>query len=353
MSSLFQLRQRRRLGGVRSTRFLIVGLILHLIGCSRDRPEEIQRDAIDSIPVRTAVVQRVTSQSSLPLTGTVRPLEHATVAARVMGVVTGADFVIGQQVSTGDTLCTLHAPELHARLEQTRAVLDQARREAARERMLLSQGASTAEVTKLSEDVLRRAQGAFNEAETLSGYTRVTAPYAGVITKKLVRNGDFAAPGTPLFEIEARDRMRAEVEVPETLSRLAVGSSVRVSVGDMLVEGRIAETSDAVHPSTRTRSAIVELPGGNESVYSGKFVRVLWPAESVPRLFVPNAAVQPFGQIERVFVVNEGRVTMRIVKSGVRENGLCEILSGLNAGEVVVVGTQLILRDGHPVNVLP
>jgi membrane fusion protein (multidrug efflux system) len=353
VSTLFQFRQQRRLGGARFTRFLAVGLILHLIGCSRDRPEEIHRDATAPIPVRTAVVQRVVTPGLLPITGTVRSLEHATVAARVMGAVAGADFAIGQQVSIGDALCTLHAPELHARLEQARAVLDQAKRDAARERTLLSQGASTAEVMKVAEDLLRRAQGAFNEAETLVSYTRVTAPYTGVITKKLVRNGDFAAPGTPLFEIEAGDRMRAEVEVPESLSRLEVGSSVRVSVGDTLVEGRVAETSAAVHPSTRTRSAIVELPGGNEGVYSGKFVRVLWPAGSAPRLFVPVAAVQSFGQIERVFVVKEGRVTMRIVKSGVRENDLCEILSGLNAGEVVVVGEQPTLRDGHPVNVLP
>jgi RND family efflux transporter MFP subunit len=269
-----------------------------------------------------------------------------------MGTVTGANFAIGQNVPAGEVLLTIQADELNARLEQARAALDLATRDAKREAALFGQGASPEETVRSAEDRLRMARAAFNEATTLVGYTRVTAPFAGFVTRKLINTGDFADAGTPLLEIEARDRMRAEVEVPDALPSLPIGTAVRVIVSGATVAGRVAEASSAAQAPTRTRSVVIELPTGT-SVHSGEFVRVLWPAGEFALLFVPTDAVQLFGQIERVFVVTGSRATMRFVKTGLRENERVQILSGLDSGETVVVSPPATLRDGHPVRVLP
>jgi RND family efflux transporter MFP subunit len=186
----------------------------------------------------------------------------------------------------------------------------------------------------------------------LLAYTRAAVPFAGYVTRKLIYTGDLASEGTPLFELEARTRMRAEVDVPEALPALPVGSQVRVSSNGAMIAGRISEASSAVHPATRTRRVIIELPA-EAGVHSGAFVRALWPAPAMERLLVPANAVQLFGQIERVFVVSERRATLRIVKTGGREADRVQILAGLGAGETVVVSPPPTLRDGDPVQVLP
>jgi RND family efflux transporter MFP subunit len=284
--------------------------------------------------------------------GTIRPLDRAVVAARATGIVADANFTLGQSVSSGDVLLTLHAEELRARLEQARAAADQATRDAAREAQLVSEGASSAETARTAENRLRAAKAVLDEAQALVGYTRAVAPFAGTVTRKLVHTGDYAAVGAPLFEIEARECMRAELAVPADLPLLSPGTDVRVLAGELTLPGKVTEVSLAFDPVTRTREVMVELPS-NAPVSSGDFVRVLWPAGESALLWAPAEAVRTIGQIERVFVVVDDKVGLRIVKTGTRDGERLQIVSGLDAGERVVVSPPAGLREGHSVNVRP
>jgi RND family efflux transporter MFP subunit len=304
------------------------------------------------IDVSVTPVQRRREMIWQPVAGTVRPFDRAVVAARVEGSVTGANFVVGQSVSTGEVLLTLEADELHARLEQAKANLDQASRDAVRETALFEKGASTNEAARAAEDRLRAVRAALDEARTLSGYTRVTAPFAGTITRKLVRTGDFARAGTPLFEIEARDRMRAELAVPENLPTLPLGAAVRLRYADVLVDGHVTESSATLDPSTRTREVVVEFPGAI-GMPSGHFVRALWPAGETDTISVPPNAITAIGQIERAFIVVDGKAVLRVLKTGTREPTHVHIVSGLEEGDRVIVQPPAGLRDGQPVNTRP
>jgi RND family efflux transporter MFP subunit len=331
-----------------------VTLLVFTLGfaaCNREVSDS-SPEAAAPVPVKVAAVERVSTTPMLPVAGTVRPFDRAVIAARVMGSVVGADFAIGQKVSAGDVLLTIQAQELAARLAQAQAALDLAARDAKREAQLSEQGASTAETARAAEDRLRVATAAFEEAKTLHAYTRVTAPFSGDITRKLIYTGDFVSEGTPLLEIEARTRMRAELDVPDTLAPLPLGSEVRVTSRGVTLTGKISEAAAAVHPSTRTRRVIVELPDGAPA-YSGEFVRALWPAAAGEQLTVPANAVQRFGQIERVFVVADGRAALRIVRTGTTGPDRTQILSGVDAGENVVLSPPATLRDGDSVRVQP
>ena len=195
---------------------------------------------------------------------------------------------------------------------------------------------------------LRAARAAVDEAAALLGYTRVAAPFDGVVTRKLVNTGDYAAPGTPLFDLEARAPMRVELAVPENLSVLPLGETVRVRRGDEIASARLTEASPALDPTTRTRTVILEFPP-DTAVRSGEFVHALWPAGNFEVVRAPAAAVSTVGQIERAYVVIDGRAVLRIVRTGPRDNGHVQILSGLSVGELVVVDPPAGLRDGQPV----
>lgn len=337
-----------------SRRTIPIWLFAALLGPMGCRPEgdPSPRMAAPPVAVTVATVTRTREPYFQLVAGTIRPLDHAVVAARVAGLVRGADFAIGQRVTAGSVLLTIQADELGARAAQARAALDQAMRDAARESELFARGASPGETAQAAQDRLRAARAAFEEAQTLLGYTNVTAPFEGNVTRKLVYTGDFAAPGTPLFEIETRHRMRVELAIPESLPALPLGETVRVLRGEQWLAARITEASRALDPVTRTQAVILEFPPGPD-VRSGEFVRAQWPAGDFDTVRAPIDALRSVGQIERVFVVSEGKALLRIVKTGGRANGHVQVIAGLDGGERVIVSPAPDLRDGQAVSVAP
>jgi len=338
---------------MRSLPSILVAAALLFAGCSRhERPAAPVPAAVNA---RTARVESAALPLTQTLTATVRPLERATLAARVMGSVTAADFTVGQTVKTGDFLLTLTAAEVPARLAQARAALAQAEREAARESALVKQNATAADSALAAEDRRRIAAAAVTEAEALLAYTRVTAPFAGTITQKSVNSGDLATPGTPLLVLEATDRLRAEVQVPETFSTLPLGTAIFVELapGTAPVSANLVEFSAAADPSTRTRLAKLALPA-TSAARSGQFIRVLWPVGETTSRLIPSSALTHLGQMERVFVVGaDNRAVLRLVKSGATRADRVEILAGLDDGERVVVAPPASLREGQTLAIIP
>lgn len=320
-------------------------------GCSRPAGSAPDASAA-KVPVHVAIVASTVAAQTQPVAGTIRPFERATIAAKITGTVATTHLAVGQAVRAGDVLVTIQAEELAARVDQAQASLSQGEREFERERTLETKGASTTDAVRAADDRRRQARAALAEAEAMLGYTRIAAPFSGVLTAEFVKPGDLAAPGRALFEIEGVDRLRAEVQVPESLLAPAAGTNLGVLVGSNLVTGQLAELSPAADPISRTRLAKIDLPAGGPA-RSGQFVHVLWPAGNRTALTVPATAVRVFGQMERVFVVTAGRAQLRLVKTGAREGGLVQIAAGLDAGETVVAAPSAALRDGQPVEILP
>lgn len=337
------------LGGPRAFRGALLGLLALVAGCA-GREADTEGPATAPVDVRVAPVVRRPVSLVRSLAGTVRPLERATIATRIAGSVGGANFVLGQKVSAGELVLTLVAPEVLARSDQALATRDQARRELARETGLAATGASTTDALRAATDRMRIAEAMLHEAQALVDHTRVTAPFAGVITRKLAYTGDIVQPGAFLFEIEGRDRLRVELQVPDTLPASAIGSAVSVDLGEATARGIIDEVSPAADPLTHTRPARLRL-STDVAVRSGQFVRVDWPAGTSDALIVPSACIGVFGQIERVFVVRDDRVELRLVRPGPLRGENVQILSGVTEGDILIVSPPITLRDGDPVRV--
>ena len=285
--------------------------------------------------------------------GTLRPIDHAIIAAKIMGTATHADFAVGQSVTANETLLALSAGEIEARLAQAQSTLDSLVRDLERDQALVANGAAPAETVRTLADRRRGAEAAVQEAKTLLGYTQITAPFTGVITRKFIQTGDLAQPGTPLLEVEGKTGLRAEVEVPASLPLLAVGTIIPVDFSGGEAVGILAEISPSADPVTRTRLAKISLPAEATSAQSGDFVRVLWPAGHTNVITVPSGAVSVFGQMERVFVVTEGRAHLRLVKTAGVHNGIATIAAGLDADETIIVGPSAALHDGQAVELKP
>jgi RND family efflux transporter MFP subunit len=316
-------------------------------GCSK--PASRPPVSAESRTVSSAEVLAVTASRQQPVFGTVRPVDRATLAARVPGRIIQVHPPLGARVRAGDVVVTMEAGELAARLKQARADLASLERELTRESTLVGKGASSAESARTLEDRRQAALAAVEEAATLWSYTTVQAPFDGVITVRHREPGDLAVAGTPLLDLEGVDRLRAEVQVPESLALPALGSPMEIERAGTRLTATLTELSPAADPVTRTRLAKLTLPPG-DATPSGQFVRVLWPAGERRSLTVPASAVTRFGHMEQVWIITEGRARLRLVRTGERIADRIELLSGADEGERVILQPPAGLRDGDPVN---
>jgi RND family efflux transporter MFP subunit len=333
---------------------LALALSLLLVGCRRTTASA-KVETLPRLAVQTARVELTTDSETLPLAGTIRPFAHAVVNAKVMGTVTKLDLALGQTVRAGDVLVTLTAPEIAARVDEARVALSQATRDFERESGLAAQGASSAEGVRSLANRQSMARAALVEAEALLSYTRITAPFDGVVTQQLINAGDLAMPGTPLFAIEGKTHFRIEIQVPESLATQPLGAPIEVELdpSGKSLKAMLVELSPAADPAARARLAKLDLPADFASD-SGQFVHVLWPKGESSALTLPASALSVFGQMERVWVVaNDDRAHLRLVKTAARTDARITLLSGVVAGERVVLAPPASLRDGQPLDVIP
>ncbi len=337
----------------------IFGIVAALLaGCGK-HPTPGAISAAPTLPPVKAQVVAVRAENMpviTEITGTVRPLQRATIAAKVMGVIEELHVTLGQRVRAGDVLLKISAAEIQARVTQAQSQFNAARRDLERERALFTKGATTADTVKGLEDRFAAAQAMVREAEVMQGYVTVRAPFDGVVSRKLAHSGDLAAPGVPLVEIEGVSDFQIEFGLPDSLAqRLTAGTELEVEVpaAALSFNGKLAELSSSADSSARTIPARLTVPPGT-AVRSGQFARVHLPGKPVRALLAPAGSVSQVGQLERVFVVsNDNRAVLRLVKTAPSHDARIEILSGLDDGERVVVAPPVGLRDGQPLDLQP
>ncbi|PTY00655.1 efflux RND transporter periplasmic adaptor subunit [Opitutus sp. ER46] len=325
-----------------------------LVGCSRHEPAQATKASLPAARVQLAAVRAESLPDETEVTGTVRPLQRAQLAAKIMGAIEEFPVTLGQSVKRGDLLLRISAAEIAARVAQAQSQLNAARRDLERERSLLTKGASTTDMVRGLEDRFAGAEAMVREAETMRGYTEIRAPFDGVIARKLANAGDLAAPGLPLLELEGTATFVVEVAIPDSLAGALKPDavlSIAIPADNTRFDGRIAEISSAADPLAHAVFAKVTVPAGI-AVRSGQFARVAVPGATINTLTVPASAVTQVGQMQRVFVVGaENRATLRLVKTGATRGDRVEILAGVDANESVVAAAPAGLREGQPLEI--
>jgi RND family efflux transporter MFP subunit len=283
--------------------------------------------------------------------GTINPKLHSVIEAKVSGRIDKMLVTPGQRVKQGELLAELDMREIKARLDQATAVREQTANDLKRFTDLLAKRAITQQEFESVQSKARVAQATVIETETMLSYAKVTAPFDGLITRKLADIGDLASPGKPLIEMEDPTSLRFEAAVPEAIiDRVALGAKLSVRIGSNEIEGTVSEVSPAADPSSRTFLVKLDLPPVR-GLRTGQFGRVEIPVSETSVLRVPASAVIQRGQMELAFVVVNKAAQLRIVKTGKRIGDEIEVVSGLNAGEKVVTEGVGGLVDGQPVEV--
>ena len=339
--------------------------------------EKGERPRLDA-PAEAAVVVRRNVPVIEDSVGTVRSRRTVAVSAQVPARVTQVAVEAGQAVKSGDLLAALDDREFASRVAQARqAVLaaesgiaraEQARTQAqaratqakaARERTqsLFEGGAATNEQLENAEAAFASGEAAVaeaeaavamaraeharavqmtSEAEVALGYTRVLAPLDGVIAERSVEAGDLALPGRPLFVVLDPASLRLEARVRKGLvGRLNSGDELALTFETLGItaKGRVSEVLPSADAHSRTFEVRVDFEGV-AGARPGMFARLRIPAGEREVVLAPPEAIARVGQLRSVIVEDRGEWKRRLVTvGGTFDDGLVEVLSGLQGGE--------------------
>lgn len=310
-------------------------LALVLAGCERATTPPAAE--LPPVKVETLAVQPQKVPDIYEVVGTVRPKVGATVSPKVMATIQQIPVKPGDAVKAGDVLAQLDDREMRAAFERAQNDYD-------RYKKLMEQGVATAVEFQNAEERYRVAKAALS-------YTSITAPYDGIVADKLCEVGDLAVPGKPLFAVEQSSDYRLEAYVPERYgSAVPVGATVHVIVEAIGGEcdGTVGEVVPANDPVSRSFLIKVNLHR-RKPLKSGLFGRAQIVIGERSGLFVPKTAVRERGQLTFVFIAQDGRARMRLVKTGKPTGDKLELLSGVEPGEMLIVSAEGELSDGRRV----
>ncbi|MBI5095283.1 MAG: efflux RND transporter periplasmic adaptor subunit [Candidatus Hydrogenedentes bacterium] len=297
------------------------------------------RDAVAQVQRAEAALKEA-QDSRQAAAGSVRAAMHAKTAAEASGTLAQATFQRYKGLVDRQAVSKQAFDEASARWRGAEAEAAQAGDVA------VSVQARASE----AEALVAQAAAELSAAKTLLTYTQIAAPFAGVVTRKSVAVGDLAAPGVPLLEIEDTRLYRLEALVDEArVSAIKPGDTVSVTLDAIAgaISGTVAEVVPAADSASRTFLIKVDLPPRPE-IRSGMFGRASFGAAQKAALTVPAAALVQQGQLTGVYVVGaeNSEARLRLITVGKRYGDTVEVLSGLSAGDRVVMGNTAQVTEG-------
>ncbi|GBD97534.1 MAG TPA: efflux RND transporter periplasmic adaptor subunit [Nitrospirae bacterium] len=351
-----------------------------LFGCGdkiKPGEHEVERPLVEGVGIEEVMPVEITGYYET--SGTVRAKNTSLVSAKVMGVVEDVKVKVSDPVRKGDLLLVINSPDIEAGVHAAEEALGEANKGLA----MAEENKKLAEKTferfkklyeekavseqefdeiktkrdvaileyELSQKSLRRAGAALSGAEAFRDYTIIRSPVNGIVAEKKIDIGSMTAPGIPLFIIE-EPPYRVEVAVDEgMISSVNTGMPVAILIDALNIKttGRIGEIVRLIDPLTRTFTVKIDMEESIKPLRGGFYAAARFPVGKRSEIFVDENAVVTRGELRGVYAVNEeGVITLRLVKTGKKNNGMIEILSGLNKGDrIIVKGVDKALDGGR------
>lgn len=305
-------------------------------------------------------VQRAPLEELAHLDGMIEAVQQSTVSAQTSGTVVELPFDVDDSVVAGDLIARLDDSEQQSRLNQAQASLEEAqsglqdarqqyeRIAAIHERGLVSRQEFDSARNNLSGASARveRARAAVEEAQEQLEYTRITAPYGGILTERHVELGESVSPGQPLLSGLSLEQLRVVVNLPQKYADLA-RSERRATVS--LSDGRVLKTGEMTFypyadPQTHTFRLRMRLTEPNGTLFPGMLVKVGVPVATREALWIPASALVQRSELRAVFVLDSNdQPRLRQIRVGIRQDDRLEVLAGLDQGERVVANPAVLV----------
>lgn len=325
-------------------------LALLVAGCGGKSPAPA---ASSASTLASIVIQSQRAPLEHFVDGTIEAVNQATVSAQTAGRITEILVDVNDVVPAGAVIIRLKGNEQRAGLKGAQAALSEAtarNAEAATSYQRIADLFQQRVVSKAQLDLARAnrdaatarltaAEAGLSSAREGVGYTEIRAPYAGVVTKRLVEVGESVSPGSPLMMGLSLKDLRVETNVPQSIA-MQVRRLKKAAV--YAANQRIEATKITIFPEAATPSstfhARLDLPPDALDLAPGMYVKVGLVVGTIDRILVPVTSLVERSEITGVYVIDPlGPVSLRYVRPGHRFSDKVEVLAGLTAGERIAL----------------
>ncbi len=286
-------------------------------------------------------------------TGSLRHHNSVRIYTQEEGRVTRLPYYEGDAVRAGDVILELDGTLLEAALRKAVAVRREAEANLKRLTRLVERRVASEDELLRAQTTLEVAKAEESTLKTRLGYTRVQAPFDGIVTERMVETGDIVNRHAHVLTVVDPSSLITELEVSELLlPHISPGDTVSVRIdalGTVDFRGVVKRVHPVLNPVTRQGVVEVELNPVPAHAQAGQFVRVTFSTEALNRMVAPFAALRRDREGEFVFRVNDEKAERIAVRSGRRLADQVEMLEGLEPGDQVVVRGFLGLSAGKRV----
>lgn len=398
----------RKLVFLTSAVLLPGAVVLFSSACSRT--PKVEANVAKASDASTVAVAKTTIEDlsrDLVLTAEFRPFQEVDLMAKVAGYVKVIYVDVGDRVKQGQLLAILEVPEMADDRARAQAGVDRSQAEVDRAKHRIQQDQSAHDIAHLSytrlaevskqkpglvaqqeiddahsKDLVTEAQlsaaqsnlaaaeeqvhvnlAELQKIKTLFDYTNVTAPFAGVVTKRYADTGSMIQAGTasssqamPLVRLSQNSLLRLILPVPESaVPTVHIGQQVEVRAPAMnrVFSGRVARFSNKVAVATRTMDTEVDVPNGDLLLIPGMYAEVRLTLDRRNRVLTIPVAAMDLGSdtssAQVVVITSDNHVENRKVQIGLETATKVEVKAGLKEGEMVVIGNRSGLQPGQEV----
>jgi len=354
-----------------------------IVGCHDSEAE--RQAAVEAISARVVQSHEQQIPVAMSATGTLRAKDSAIISAQVMGRIEQVLVREGDTVRAGQTLVILDGAAMRQSVAQAQAGLVSAENQEAAARSSASLASSTLarykqlqaersvspqemdEVTRRAEAAQAQLDAAHAQAEAaqaqaggaqiMLGYTRVTAPFSGIVTARMADPGTMATPGTPLLEVDRAGPLQLQVTVDESsISLVHLGTKIQATIDGLPqpLPGTVAQIVPAANPASHTFLVKVDLAPSSQT-RAGLYGSAQFVGGSRAAILVPRSAVVTRGSLECAYLLDGQSIAqLRYLTLGAADGDLVEVLSGIAPGEQLVdapgdvnyAGKRIVVQGG-------
>jgi len=311
-----------------------------------------------AVPVETAPVTVGPIERRLTAVGSLRSFESVVIRPEIAGRIAEFRFEEGERVEQGQPLVVLDDSVWRAVVEQVQAALELSQANYDRAVDLLERKVGTSKARDEAFSQMRVDQAELELAKARLDKSAITAPFDGVVGLRKVSVGDFVNMGDDIVNLEQIDPLKADFRVAESyLGAVRPGQRIELGVDafpGQAFTGEVYAIDPLIDEAGRSILLRAKLPNPDHVLRPGLFARVtLVLNEREGAIQVPEQALVPQGQDQFVFKVEDGKAAFTKVTTGIRREGMVEIIEGLAPEDEVVTAGQLKIRDGAEVQPVP
>jgi len=351
---------------------LTVAIASIFITSCGSKDQEAVADNSPAINVQVSQVSEANNSPFLSVSGKIQSVNSADLSTRMMGYVTKVHVNVGDKVKKGQLLVSINNTDLQAKraqvaagITEATAAFNNAQKDYNRFKNLFADNsASQKELDDITANFemakarLEAAKQMKNEVNAQFAYSNITAPFAGVITSKTVKEGDMANPGQPLISVEAPGNFEVIAMVPETeISEIKNGVTVDVLVKSInqTIKGKVTEVSTSAKNTGGQYLVKIAVDKTDVNILSGMFTTVQFPIEKQTKtemVLIPKEAIITNGQLSGVYTVSQSNTALlRWLRIGRTYGNQVEVLSGLNSDEAYIISAEGKLFNGVKVSI--